>query len=71
MSGPDAMAKISNVGVSGSFSSDYYKYMESKKNRHSFTAGILHIWICCSIIRTFTGQTGPRRRLVRSAVSTV
>lgn len=39
MSGPDAVAKMSNVGASGSFSSDYYKYMESKKNRHSFSAG--------------------------------
>lgn len=39
MSGPDAVAKMSNFGVSGSFSSDYYKYMESKKNRHSFSAG--------------------------------
>ena len=38
MSGPDAVAKMSNFGVSGSFSSDYYKYMESKKNRHSFSA---------------------------------
>jgi len=36
MSGPDAVAKMTNVGASGSFSMDYYKYMESKKNRHSF-----------------------------------
>lgn len=44
MSGPDAVAKMGNVGSSGSFSSDYYKYMESKKNRHSFSAGIITIY---------------------------
>ena len=36
MSGPDAVAKMTNTGVSGSFSMDYYRYMESKKNHHSF-----------------------------------
>ena len=36
MSGADTVAKMANVGASGSFSMDYYKYMESKKNRHSF-----------------------------------
>ena len=36
MSGPDAVAKMTNAGASGSFSMDYYRYMESKKNRHSF-----------------------------------
>ncbi|XP_065917282.1 uncharacterized protein [Dysidea avara] len=36
MSGPDAVAKMTNAGASGSFSMDYYRYMESKKNHHSF-----------------------------------
>ena len=49
MSGPDAVvAKMTNMAASGSFSNDYYKYMESKKNRHSFSAGknYYHIWEC-------------------------
>lgn len=70
MSGPDAVAKMSNIGASGSFSSDYHKYMESKKNRHSFSAGNMLLYIDTTIIRVFLVQTGPRRRLVRSAVST-
>ena len=53
LTGPDVMAKISNIGASRAFSSDYYKYMESKKNRHSFSAGnncCYYIWTILLIL---------------------